>query len=72
MEKAQEEKKKRNKEKEHPVLPFKHGHGLSSAPPIRKWNSGTSPVVQWLRLCTPNAGDLGSILVRELDSTCHN
>ena len=22
---------------------------------------GTSPVVQWLRLCTPNAADLGSI-----------
>ena len=24
-------------------------------------NGGTSLVVQWLRLCAPNAGDLGSI-----------
>ena len=22
---------------------------------------GTSPVVQWLRLCIPNAGDMGSV-----------
>ena len=31
---------------------------------------GTSLVVQWLRLCAPNAGDLGSIQVRELDAAC--
>ena len=27
----------------------------------------TSLVVQWLRLCAPNAGSPGSILVRKLD-----
>ena len=31
----------------------------------------TSLVVQWLRLCTPNAGARVRSLVRELDSTCH-
>ena len=35
-------------------------------------NFGTSLVVQWLRLQAPNAGGLGSILARELDSTCGN
>ena len=33
---------------------------------------GTSLVVQWLRLCAPNAGDLGSIMVRELEPACSN
>ena len=33
---------------------------------------GTSLVVQWVRLCSPNAGALGSILVSELDPACHN
>ena len=28
---------------------------------IKMWRKGTSLVVQWLRLCTPNAGGLGSI-----------
>ena len=32
--------------------------------------AGTSLVVQWLRLCTPNAQVRS--LVRELDPTCHN
>ena len=32
-----------------------------------KTKSGTSLVVQWLRLHAPNAGGPGSILVRELD-----
>ena len=31
-----------------------------------KRNFGTSLVVQWLRLCTPKAGGLGMIPVREL------
>ena len=31
---------------------------------------GTSLVVQWLSLHTPNAGDLGSISGQELDPTC--
>ena len=35
--------------------------------------SGTSLVVQGLRLSAPNAGGLGSIPGhRELDPTCHN
>ena len=29
-------------------------------------------VVQWLRLCIPNAGDLGSVPGQELDLTCHS
>ena len=28
---------------------------------IKMWRKRTSLVVQWLRLCTPNAGGLGSI-----------
>ena len=31
-----------------------------------------SLMVQWLRLHAPNAGDLGSIPVGEVDPTCHN
>ena len=31
---------------------------------------GTSLVVQWLRLCAPNAGDPVQSLIRELDPTC--
>ena len=31
---------------------------------------GSSLEVQWLRLCTPSARGLGSILVGELDPTC--
>ena len=27
----------------------------------RDYHTGTSPVVQWLRLCTSNAGGVGSI-----------
>ena len=34
-------------------------------------NFGTSLVVQWLALCTPNAGAQVPSLVRELDPTCH-
>ena len=38
--------------------------------------AGTSPVVQWLRLLTPNAGDPPPpairYLVRELDPTSHS
>ena len=33
---------------------------------------GTSLVVQWLTLCTPNAGAQAQFPVRELDPTCHN
>ena len=33
---------------------------------------GTSLTVQWLRLHTPNAGGLGSILGQELDPICYN
>ena len=33
---------------------------------------GTSLVVQWLRLCAPNAGGLDQSLVRELDPAGHN
>ena len=41
------------------------------------WNqiemgSGTSLVVQWLRLHAPNAGGPGLIPVREIDPTCRN
>ena len=32
---------------------------------------GTSLVVQWVRLCAPNAGDLGSIPVRGTRSCMH-
>ena len=28
---------------------------------LKDWNLGTFLVVQWLRLCAPNAGDLGLI-----------
>ena len=37
-----------------------------------KRDSGTSLVVQWVRLHSSNAGDLGQPLVRELDPTCCN
>ena len=33
---------------------------------------GTFLVVQWLRLCVPNAGALGSIPGQGLDPTCCN
>ena len=33
---------------------------------------GTSLVVQWLTLCTPNAGGWVQFLVRELDPMCCN
>ena len=33
---------------------------------------GTSLMVRWLRFLTPNTGGPGSILVRELDPTCHD
>ena len=36
----------------------------------QKSETGTSLVVQWLRLCAPNAGGLGSVPVRELDPVC--
>jgi len=29
-------------------------------------------VVQWLKVHAPHTGDLGLILVRELDFACHN
>jgi len=35
---------------------------------IKSLRTGTSLVVQWLRLSTPNAG----ALVRELDPTCYS
>ena len=40
----------------------------------RLWKNykGASLVVQWLRLCAPNAGGWVWSLVRELDPTCHN
>ena len=37
---------------------------------VKEWLErclGTSLVVQWLRLCTPNAGAWDRFLVRELD-----
>ena len=34
--------------------------------------TGASLEIQWQRLHTPSAGGPGSILVRELDPTCHN
>ena len=33
---------------------------------------GTYLVIQWLRLCTPNAGSWIQSLVRELDPACYN
>lgn len=33
---------------------------------------GNSLVVEWLGLCTPNAGAQVKSLVRELNHTCHN
>ena len=36
------------------------------------FQSGTFLMVQWLRLCPPNTGGLGSKLVRELDPTSYN
>ena len=44
-------------------------HRLGS---FKKQTLGTSLAVQWLRHRTPNAGDQGSILIRELDPTCCN
>ena len=38
----------------------------------QKHPTGTSLMVQWLRLFSLNAGTLDSILVRELDAMCHN
>ena len=43
--------------------------------PQKRWNQGTSLVVQWLRLCTPNPEGWVRSLVRELRSmhtTWHN
>ena len=34
----------------------------TKSPVGQRGKLGTSLVVQWLRFCTPNAGDLGSIL----------
>ena len=39
---------------------------------FRMKHGRTSLVVQWPRLCAPNAGALGSIPGRELDPTYHN
>ena len=39
---------------------------------VKRKQGGTSLVVQWQRLQTPNAGFLVQSLVRELDTTCHN
>ena len=39
---------------------------------VKRKQGGTSLVVQWQRLHTPNAGFLVQSLVRELDTTCHN
>ena len=38
-----------------------------STHPFKVYNSGTSLVVQWLRLHIPSTGGLGSVLFRELD-----
>ena len=38
----------------------------------RKEISGTFPVVQWLRLCIPNAAALVLSLVGELNPTCND
>ena len=35
-------------------------------------HTGSSLMVQWLRLYVPNKGGQVPSLVRELDSTCHN
>ena len=40
--------------------------------PYKNQLVGTSLVVQWLRLCAPNAGGRGLIQVRELKPTCFN
>ena len=40
--------------------------------PDKSLVSGTSLVVQWLRLCAPSAGGWVWFLVRKLDPTCHN
>ena len=47
--------------------------GLETPGKIKLMKTGTSLVVQWLRLHTPNGGgpQAGS-LVRELDPTCGN
>ena len=37
-----------------------------------KFTTGTSPVIQWLRLLTPNRGAQAQPLVREQDPTCCN
>ena len=55
---------------------YNSGKGLpllssgEEAKDAEKHCTGTSLVVQWLRLCAPNAGDSGS--VRELDPKCCN
>ena len=46
--------------------------GLSVNEANQRRKGGTSLVVQWLKLCGPNAGGLGSSLVRELDPTSFN
>ena len=46
---------------------------LWSITPVSKSDKyRTSLVVQWLRLCVPNAGGLNSIPGQELDPTCHS
>ena len=50
---------------------FQHSVGLWSQVGLvlcKKKTHKTSLVVQWLRLCAPNARDTGSILIRELRS----
>ena len=47
-------------------------HHIFGARDVKRSCSGTSLVVQWLRLHVPNAGAQVRSLVRELDHTCRN
>ena len=48
------------------------GHLKESLFQHLKMSQGTCLVIQWLRLHVSNAVGLHSVLVRELDPTCHN
>ena len=54
------------------IHPMDFAAGLSVNEANQRRKGGTSLVVQWLKLCGPNAGGLGSSLVSELDPTSFN
>ena len=66
--KFKKRKKKVKEKKEHTI--HKSVNWYNFRMQIKNLKVGTSLVVQWIILCTPNAGGPGLIPGRELDPTC--